>query len=228
MGAAASTASNRTAIKVFPTRTPLKQVLDASVLSDPAAPHRTPALTATVTAPRDSGCSGCEDGVENVNTIASTCGGNDAAYVTADASPPHPPQSLDSPVFGPAPVAVETASLTAVEADIGTDAICAQQLIALLRQRADDAQQQLCYVTQELSDQRARYERRIVRLRTKLKLVKAEALVQIFGLNEELKEAANEVQQLQLQLDKKTQLIKDLSIQVMELTEKLGGINSQE
>ncbi|KAI8842211.1 hypothetical protein BJ741DRAFT_592500 [Chytriomyces cf. hyalinus JEL632] len=91
-------------------------------------------------------------------------------------------------------------------------------------------------------EQRAKYERRILKLRNKLKLARAESSVQIFGLQEEIKalsqptqqpaepssssaqghsDAADSNQVLHQQIETKNQLIKDLSIQLLELKHQL-------
>ncbi|TPX76145.1 hypothetical protein CcCBS67573_g02593 [Chytriomyces confervae] len=91
-------------------------------------------------------------------------------------------------------------------------------------------------------EQRAKYERRILKLRNKLKLARAESSVQIFGLQEEIKALSQPTQQpaepvsrsaqgssdalesnqlLHQQIDTKNQLIKDLSIQLLELKHQL-------
>ncbi|KAJ3235450.1 hypothetical protein HDU81_000458 [Chytriomyces hyalinus] len=102
-------------------------------------------------------------------------------------------------------------------------------------------------------EQRMRYERRILKLRNKLKLARAESSVQIFGLQEEIKgalyilpslsqpahqpaetsstnaqlssDAANSNQVLHQQIETKNQLIKDLSIQLLELKHQLLNHN---
>ncbi|KAI8622421.1 hypothetical protein BC830DRAFT_1162883 [Chytriomyces sp. MP71] len=75
-------------------------------------------------------------------------------------------------------------------------------------------------------EQRVKYERRIQKLRNKLKVVRAESSLQIYGLQEEIKAIAPTVSTsteefLEELLQKKNQVIKDLSIQVLELNDRL-------
>ncbi|KAJ3074222.1 hypothetical protein HDU98_011790 [Podochytrium sp. JEL0797] len=86
----------------------------------------------------------------------------------------------------------------------------------------------------EWEDQRGKYERRIIKLKNKIKVVKAESSVCIYGLQEQLKAFnqppktackgdASAEEFLRGQVEMKNQVIKDLSIQVLELNQILAS-----
>ncbi|KAI9345201.1 hypothetical protein BDR26DRAFT_153497 [Obelidium mucronatum] len=106
----------------------------------------------------------------------------------------------------------------------------------------DDARNiEVRQLKKELEEQRIKYEKRILRLKNKLRVVRAEASVQIYGLKEDLKELTSLPQLstsekitnqekssellLKEQIEKKNQVIKNLSMQVLELNDKLLSNN---